>query len=130
MFDIATRKKYRYPSSKGMISTEQLWDLPLTSNSGFSLDDVAKAINRELKTQEEESFVDTSSNPRKTELSNMLAIVVAIIQTKQAENAAARQAAQRRAEREQLVEILHNKKLQEASNLSTEELERRIAALS
>lgn len=130
MFEKATRNKYRYPSVKGDLNSEQLWELPLQSKSGFDLDNVAKEINHRLKEQEEDSFVVTSTaNPLKTELADKLAIVVYVIQTKQAENEAARSMAARKAEREQLLEILHSKKNAEMLGLSTSEIEARIKAL-
>lgn len=129
MFEKASRAKFRYPSTKGELTTEQLWDMPLTSKNGFDLDSVAKELNKQLKAQAEESFVTTSSNPLKTRLADQLSVVVAVIKTKQAENAAAVTQASRRKEKEQLLDILHDKKMQELSGLSTEELEARIAAL-
>jgi len=63
IFEKATQEKFRYPSTKGLLTTEQLWELPLTAKSGFSLDDVAKAVNAELKAIDTESFVATAPNP-------------------------------------------------------------------
>lgn len=129
MFENALRKKYRYPSSRGDINSEQLWDLPLQSKTGFDLDSVAKMINRQLREIEEDSFVDTGTNPVKTELADKLAIVVLVIKTKQAENEAARKAAANKAERDTLLEALHDAKKAEILKLSPAELEARIKAL-
>ena len=63
LFMQATREKFRFESSKGDLSVEQLWDLPLTSRTGFDLDTVAKAVNADLKASNEESFVNASNNP-------------------------------------------------------------------
>ena len=58
MFEKATRRKLRFTSAAGLLSTEDLWDLPLTSATGkANLDDIAKALNRRLKDAEEVSFV-------------------------------------------------------------------------
>ena len=129
MFEIATREKYRYPSSKGELTTEQLWELPLQSKSGFDLDSVARGINGQLKAITEESFVENNSNPAKPALENKLAIVVRVIKTKQAENEAIRLAAARKAERDRLVEILHIRNQEELMKLDPAELQRRIDAL-
>ena len=48
MFEIATRNKFRFPF-KGVISTEDLWDL-----SVVSLDNVFKTLNSEMKKTKEE----------------------------------------------------------------------------
>lgn len=58
MFDKATRNKLRFESPKGLLSVEDLWDLPLTAkNGGASLDNLAKGLSRKLKDTETESFV-------------------------------------------------------------------------
>lgn len=129
LFEIATRKKFRFPSQKGQLNVEQLWDLPLTSKTGPNLDDVAKTVNRELKEQAEESFVETSTNGRKLELQQMLDTVVHIIEAKQAENALARDRARRQAEKETLLEAMHNARARELMNLTPEQIQQRIAAL-
>lgn len=125
----ALRNKYRFPSNKGQLTIEQLFDLPLQAKNGFDLDSVAKEISRELREQAEESFVDRGSNPRKVVLEESLSIVVFVIETKQAENALARDRAARAAEKQTLLDALHNARARELMNLSPEELQQRIAAL-
>lgn len=58
-FEIASRLKLRFETAVGMISTEDLWTLPLTSNSKVSLDSLAVSLNKELKGSEE-SFVTST----------------------------------------------------------------------
>lgn len=128
-FETATRKQYRYPSCKGMITTEDLWQLPLTSKSGFDLDSVAKAINADLKARAEESFVTTSADPRKGVLQDMLAIVVHVIGVKQAENETARSLATRKAERDRLNEVLHVRTQAELLTKTPAEIQAMIDAL-
>lgn len=125
----AARKKFRFPSSKGPLQLEQLWDLPLTAKSGFSLDAVAQDLDQQLQATGRTSFVDKGTNPEKTELEQKLQIVVGIIETIQAENAALRDAAAKRAQKTQLLEILHDKKKSELLGLSAAEIEERIKAL-
>lgn len=129
MFESALRNKYRYPSSKGDLTTEQLWDLPLTSRAGFDLDSVAKAINADLKQQSDESFVTPTNNARSNELSAKLDIVKHVISVKQAENLVASQAAARKQERERLTEILNIRNQEELMKLSPAEIQARIDAL-
>lgn len=103
----ALRRKYRYPSQKGELTTEQLWDLPLTSNRGFDLDSVAIELNIQLGALKNDSFVKKGPNPLKTELEEKLQIVVHVIQVKMTEEERASAEATRRAERRKLEEILH-----------------------
>lgn len=129
MFEKATREAFRYPSAKGLITTEQLWDLPLQSKTGFDLDSVARVISREIKALGEESFVDDTGNKDTQCLKERLAIVVHIISVKKTENAAAAAAATKRAERARLVELLHVRKEQDLMSKSPAEIQAMIDAL-
>ena len=129
LFLQATREKFRFESSKGDLSVEQLWDLPLTSSTGFDLDTVAKAVNAKLKASNEESFVNVSNNPAVSRLQAQLEVVKAIIEVKLAQAEATKKRAEKAAERQRLMEVLHSKKDQELQGLSVEEIERRLSQL-
>lgn len=129
LFLQATREKFRFESTKGDLSVEQLWDLPLTSRTGFDLDTVAKAVNANLKSSNEESFVNVSNNPAVSRLQAQLEVVKAIIEVKLAQAEAAKKRAEKAAERQRLMEVLHSKKDQELQGLSVEEIERRLSQL-
>ena len=129
LFMQATREKFRFESSKGDLSVEQLWDLPLTSRTGFDLDTVAKAVNANLKSSNEESFVNASNNPAVSRLQAQLEVVKAIIEVKLAQAEATKKRAEKVVERQRLMEVLHSKKDQELQGLSVEEIERRLAQL-
>lgn len=129
LFEIATRKKLRFPSLKGELTVEQLWDLPLSSRVGLDLDNIAKAVNKDLKAEEEDSFVKTSTNPQRGDLQLKLDILKHIIAVKQedAERATRRQVNAQ--ERQKLQELLARKNDQELEGLSKEEIEKKLAAL-
>lgn len=82
MFEEASRTKLRFtPTNGGIITTEDLWDLPLLSSTGVCLDDLAKKLNQKLKDESEESFVVKKSKTKsRTEL--QFNIVKHIIQHK------------------------------------------------
>lgn len=126
IFEKATREKFRYPSTKGLLSTEQLWELPLTAKSGFSLDDVAKAVNAELKAIDTESFVATETNPAKATLETKLAVVKHVIAIRIAEDQAAKAAAAKKLEKEKLIAVLGRKQDAVLENLTEAELLARI----
>lgn len=126
IFEKATREKFRYPSTKGLLTTEQLWELPLTAKSGFSLDDVAKTVNAELKAVDTESFVTTEANPAKATLETKLAVVKHVIAVRIAEDQAAKAAAARKLEKEKLLAVLGRKQDAVLENLTEEELLARI----
>jgi hypothetical protein len=129
IFEQASREKFRFPSKVGMLSVENLWDLPLTSANKASLDDTAKSVNAELKSVTEESFVAITSNPAKAALETKLEIVKHIIAARLAENEAARNEAARRAEKVKLMEILERKQDATLEGLTEEQIRERIAAL-
>ncbi|GIE85520.1 hypothetical protein [Actinoplanes regularis] len=126
VFEKATREKFRYPSTKGLLTTEQLWELPLTAKSGFSLDDVAKAVNAELKAIDTESFVATETNPAKATLETKLEVVKHVIAVRLAEDQAAKAAAAKKLEKEKLLAVLGRKQDAVLENLTEAELLARI----
>ena len=128
LFIKATRQGWRYPSVKGQINTEQLWQLPLQNRDGFDLDSVAKAVNAEVKQQEEESFV----TPAKTDdtIRQKLELVRYVISTKIAERDAETNAKARADERRRILEILDKKANAALEAAPEDELRKRLAALN
>ena len=62
IFEQATRAKIRFSTPVGMLSVEDLWDLPLTSaRARANLDDVARLLDAELKSTSSVSFVNDVS---------------------------------------------------------------------
>lgn len=126
----AAQQSLTFPSNRGLLTVEQLFKLPLTSKTGFDLDNVAKTVNALLKEQTEESFVEASkTNAQAKTLQLALDIVKDVISTKQDE---ANRAAKRKAnadEKARLLEVLHGKKDAELQALTPAEIEARIAAL-
>lgn len=130
IFEQSTRQAYRFPTVRGFVDTESLWQMPLTHKSGFDLDSVAKAVNAELKAVTEESFVVTSTNPNKDHIATRLEVVKHIIAVKIAEAEAAATAAKRSQERAKLLDALDRANGKALENLSPEEIQARIDALS
>ncbi|WP_192246171.1 hypothetical protein [Mesorhizobium silamurunense] len=128
IFEIAARRKFRFPSAKGELTVEQLWDLPLVAGSPITrdvkvdLDTVARSINAELKGVTEESFVNINPDPRKGEFTAKLDIVKHIISAKQAEAAAAKTAAERAEKRRKLVDAIASKDDEALTKASKEDL--------
>jgi hypothetical protein len=129
IFEMALRQKLRFASTRGELTTEQLWDLPLISNDSFNLDNVAKTVNNALKATSEDSFVATSTNPEKPVLELKLEIVKHVIGVRLQEVAEHQNAASKAAERRRLLEILSKKQDAELENLTPEEIEERLKAL-
>ncbi len=41
MFEEASKLKLRFETTRGLVAVEDLWDIPLIGNNGFSLDILA-----------------------------------------------------------------------------------------
>jgi hypothetical protein len=126
MFEKAVRSKLRFDSKVGAnsLSVEDLWDLPLKSKNGLSLDSVAKTVHQKIKEEQEESFVDERST--ENEILNLkMDLVKHVITVKKEEEKAKRDAAENKAMREQYDRLIAQKKNKELEDLSIEELEKR-----
>jgi hypothetical protein len=129
IFEYASRNKVRFQSVRGELTIEQLWDVPLRSKDDFNLNAVAKAANKAWKDVSEESFVETSKTPEHTRREITLNVVKYVIDTKLAEEEAAKRRADNKVEKEKLLAILAEKQAGKLSELSEKELQKRIAAL-
>ena len=120
LFEMASQFKFRYPF-KGMISTEDLWDL-----SQSDLDSVYKALNKELNSIEEEGLIQTKSaseGVKANDLKNKLMIVKYIFTSKQQAAELDRIAAENAMKRKRILEILAKKQDNALENMSEEELQ-------
>lgn len=123
LFEQASRQKLRFQTSKGLLPTEDLWDLPLTN-----LDTLAKSLNKQVKETEEESFIEVKSSANE-KLEVMFEIVKHIIKVKLDEKEAARIAKENTAKKTQILELIHQKKNESLANMPVEELEKMLADL-
>lgn len=132
LFERASRAQLRFDSPVGDLTTEQLWDLPLTARGERTpnLNKLAIEVNRRLKDLGEESFVDVRPNPEKTKLELKLEILKHVIESRQKEAEAATKREETLQRKRKIEEILASKKDQELSAKTTEELEAELAALS
>lgn len=121
-FELATRAKIRF-EHRGTITTEDLWDLSLND-----LDKIFRALNKQVKTAQEESLLNTRSREDEI-LAIKIEIVKYIFETKQAEAALARGEAERKAQKQKLAAILAEKQEISLRNLTEEELQAMISQL-
>ena len=130
MYKFADQNRLRFPSNRGDLTVENLFDLPLKATNGFDLNSVAQAINTELKTTGEESFVeDVTDDPRRKALAMSLEIVKDVIKTKQEENAARLNKMNKANERRKILDAMSAKQDQALSAASLEDLQKQLAAL-
>jgi len=129
MFDIATRKKFRFDTVKGFLTVEDLWDLPLSSTTGkTNLDDIARGLHKQLKNGDDVSFVH--ADKKSDEIVQLkFDIVKHIIDVKLAENAAEKIARDNATKKQRLLEIIADREDDQLKSLSIDELKKAVAAL-
>jgi hypothetical protein len=129
MFEKATRQKLRFESTKGMLSVEDLWDLPLDSATGkANLNDVARSIYRDLKAEDQVSFV--SVQQKTDEVTQLkMDIVKHIIQVKLTEADVAKQLRDAKEKKQKIMEIMSRKQDAALESASLEDLEKMLAAI-
>lgn len=121
IFEKAARQKVRIESTAGPLTVEQLWDLPLTANKGLSLDSLAMELKKKLNDSPAESFVH-KTNGTNAALQLKFDLVFHILNTKLAEQEAAKKGAQTRAKNERIDELIQRKEEEKLASLSVEEL--------
>lgn len=124
LFKIAARRRTRFPSDRGDLTVEQLYQLNLAG-----LDNVARTINAELRSLTEDSFVDLKPDPRKGQLQDALDLVKEVIADVQADAARAASRAQKAALRRTLTDALARKQDEKLSQASIEDIQAQLAAL-
>jgi hypothetical protein len=133
VFETATRKKYRFSSVKGEISTEQLWDVPLSSKDSFDLENIGQTILAGLSTSTTTSLVKINPDPQKAakiaELEGKLEVVKHVISVKVAEMEAAQKKAANKVERDKLLDALARKEDADLEGMSQEAIRKRLAEL-
>ena len=130
IFENASRQALRFETVKGLVMVEHLWDIPLSSRTGYDLDTIAKAANADLKAQTEESFVVTKSNPAKSIAELRLEIIKYVIADRIAAQEKQKASAARKIEREKLIALLGQKQDQALMELTPEQIKEKLAALS
>jgi hypothetical protein len=132
LFKVASKEKFRFKSPVGFLTVEDLWALPLSSKQQGkpNLDDVARAVNKELNDKREDSFVKSSSENRGVKrLSQKLDLVKLIIQEKQDENKEYLERQKKKELKNKLVNALAKKQEESILELSEEELLEQINSL-
>jgi hypothetical protein len=131
MFETATRKKLRFPSPRGALSVEQLWDVPLRSTKDdFNLNTVAQAVDKELKALAASNFVEDAKPVAFDATQMAFDIVMFVIGTLKDEEAAAKSKAERKVEVNKLIEALAKKQDDALGDMTEAQIRKRLEALS
>lgn len=130
MFEKLTRTKARFDSPQGQLMIEDLFDLPLTSinKKRANLDDIARALSKQVKEAETESFVETPAASDELTLLKFEAVkyVIKVIKT---ENEAKALAKANKEKKQLILGFIAQKENEAMAGKSVEELRSMIDAL-
>lgn len=130
IYERAARAKLRFNSSRGELTTEDLFDLPLEATGNrLSLDQVAREVYKELKGYDEVSFVETKPEPRRVQLELQMEIVKHVIESKKQDRLAVENRVKKMELRRQLTEALALKQGEELKGLTVEQIQAKLAEL-
>ena len=115
LFEMATRNKLRFPSTKGELSVEDLWDL-----SDKDLDVVYKNLkDQEVKSSEESLLDDANVDPK---LTAAIGIVKYIFTTKRNERLAEKERINKKLTQKKYIDALSKKQDEAIEKMSEAEL--------
>lgn len=116
VFELASRNKFRFASSKGTLTVEDLWSVPLTV-----LDDAYKNLSRFIRESDDDSLLSTKTSEI-DEATTKRDLVKYILKTRQKEAENVRLKAENRLQAEKIKERLAQRRDKALDEKSDEEL--------
>jgi hypothetical protein len=127
--EFVSKRKIRFQTTKGPLSIEDLWDLPLTSETGRpNLDSIAKTIHSGMK-DDEISFVPSATSTVSIEQRMSLEAVKRIIAFKVEEREAAKNEREKSSRKQEILEALAAAEKGALTQKTPEELRAMLAAI-
>ena len=125
IFEQAIRSKLRFSTTKGLLTVEDLWDLPLVSMSGaqVNLDDLARVAYKEMEESACQSFVQKASKISET-AKLKFDIIKHIIDVRLAERDAAIERSEKAVKKQRILELIATKEDESLAGKSLEELQK------
>jgi len=117
-FKLATQQKLRFQTTKGSLSTEQLWDLSTTE-----LDQLAVSLEEQYEESGKKSFLVKRSVKDKT-TKIKFDIVLDILQTKMEEAEASKEAKENKEHNQKILTLISEKKDESLKAKSIKDLEK------
>lgn len=123
LFERASRERIRFESRKGLLSVEDLWQLPLTK-----LNDIAVDLHKKVEASGTITFIETRSKENKT-LQLKLDIAKHIIQVKLTEKEARNQKLVIAEKKAKIKELIEKKQDEALGEKSLEDLQKELEGL-
>lgn len=120
MYKQASKQKLRYQTNKGLLTTEQLWDLSITE-----LDRLAVILEEDYDKSKGKSFISVKSE-KDAAIKLRFDIVLDILNTKVDEAEKQRAHLNDKEHNEKILSLINKKKESSLENLSVEELEKQL----
>lgn len=127
IFEQASRQQLRFETARGLLTTEQLWAMPLTGT--VSLDTLAVSLDKAIREMPARSFV-VSSTPANKVLELQFSIVKHIIDVRVCENTEKTNRQVKAQQRKMVQEQIAVKENEALLSGSVEELRKRLAELT
>jgi hypothetical protein len=124
LYKQASRLKLRFSTTKGDISVEDLWSLSLEA-----LDAMAIAVNKKVKSLQDETSFLSARPATDEELVLRLEILKDVIADKIAERDARKEQTEKRARATMLKQLLAQKQAESLNSLSAEEIQKQLEEL-
>lgn len=124
IFEKASRKKLRFDTTIGLLSADDLWELPLTAANSRNrmppLNDIAILLHRRIQ-ETTISFVDGDIHTD-TDLQLRFDIVKHVIDVKKAERATALEASAKAERKQKLLDVLAQKQDAALEDMSEDQI--------
>jgi hypothetical protein len=129
-FEKAAREKIRFDSPKGLLMVEDLYDIPLTSQTGkANIDDIARGLHIQLKNSDNVcSFVNKEQTFDEI-VQLKFDIVKHIIETRLAEYEAWKIEKSNKEKKQMLLGIIAQKENEKLLNMDLEELKKIVESM-
>ncbi len=127
IFEIASRNKLRFESTKGLLSVEDLWDLPLQSVRGTSLDNLAGKYDKQREEVTKSYVEPTVEVDEESKLA--FEIIMHIIKIRLEESRIRSEAKLRKEKKQKILAIINNKEESALEGLSIEDLRKQLEDL-
>lgn len=121
IFEQAARKRLRFNTGVGMLSVEDVWQLPLIHPKNTNLDSLAMNLQDELSTTTRTSFVHKAET-KDEDAQLRFDIVLHIISVKLAEREEAEKAKTRSEQRQRIMALIERKENEQFDQKSIDEL--------
>jgi DNA gyrase/topoisomerase IV subunit A len=123
LFKKATKEKFRFMTSRGNLTVEDLWDLPLVE-----IDALARSLSRAVKESAEESFI-TKKSAEAGRLDAKFELVKAVITQRLEDISTAENRAKEAAKKEKYLSIIEEKEDEELRATNIDDLKKMAADL-